>query len=88
MGKSGHNSFAKDALKSYFERIERLQEEKDALSADMKEVYAEAKGTGFDTKIMRKVIALRKMDKAELQEMDDLLDLYRTAVGLGNDDLV
>ncbi len=88
MGKSGHNSFAKDALKSYFERIERLQEEKDALSADMKEVYAEAKGTGFDTKIMRKVIALRKMDKAELQEMDALLDLYRTAVGLGNDDLV
>lgn len=88
MGKSGHNSFAKDALKSFFERIERLQEEKDALSADMKEVYAEAKGTGFDTKIMRKVIALRKMDKAELQEMDALLDLYRTAVGLGNDDLV
>jgi len=88
MGKSGHNSFAKDALKSYFERIERLQEEKDALSADMKEVYAEAKGTGFDTKIMRKVIALRKMDKTELQEMDALLDLYRTAVGLGNDDLV
>lgn len=88
MGKSGHNSFAADALRSFFERIERLQEEKDAISADQKEVYNEAKGTGFDTKIMRKVIALRKLDKAELQEMDALLDLYRTAVGLGNDDLV
>ena len=88
MGKPGHNSFAADALKSYFERIERLQGEKDALSADQKEVYAEAKGMGFDTKIMRKVIALRKMDKAELQEMDALISLYRTAVGLDFDVLV
>ena len=89
MAGPGHNSgFAADALKSFFERIERLQEEKDALSADQKEVYAEAKGTGFDVKIMRKVIALRRMDKADLQEMDALLNLYRNAVGLGNDDLV
>jgi uncharacterized protein (UPF0335 family) len=88
MAGAGDNSFAKDALKSYFERIERLEEEKASLSADVKEVYAEAKGTGFDVKIMRKVIALRKMDKADLQEQDALIDLYRNAVGLGTDDLI
>jgi len=86
MAGRGHNSgFAREQLKSFIERVERLQEEKDALSADMKEVYAEAKGTGFDTKIMRIIVRLRKLDKADLQEQDALIDLYREAVGLNGD---
>ncbi len=63
-------------LLSFVERIERLTEEKDALGADIREVYGEAKGTGFDAKVMRKVIALRKMDKGDRQEMEALLELY------------
>ena len=79
----GHNSgFAKDALKAFVARVERLEEEKSALSEDIKEVYAEAKGTGFDTKILRKVIALRKIDKAERQEMEAIMELYMTALGM------
>jgi uncharacterized protein (UPF0335 family) len=86
MAGRGHNSgFAREQLKSFIERVERLQEEKDALSADMKEVYAESKGTGFDTKIMRIIVRLRKLDKADLQEQDALIDLYREAVGLNGD---
>ena len=86
MSGRGHNSgFAKDQLKAFIERVERLQEEKDTLSADMKEVFAEAKGTGFDTKIMRVIVRLRKLDKADLQEQDALIDLYREAVGLNGD---
>lgn len=73
-------NFAKDQLKSIVERIERLEEEKAALGADIKEVYAEAKGHGFDTKIIRKVVALRKVDKAEAEEQAALLDLYLSAV--------
>jgi uncharacterized protein (UPF0335 family) len=76
----GHNSgFAKDSLKSFVERIERLNEEKDALSEDIREVFSEAKGTGFDTKILRKLIARRKLDKADRQEQDALLELYEGA---------
>src|SRR6187399_2885276 len=67
MAKSG---FAKDQLKSFINRIERLEEERAALSADIKEVYSEAKGTGFDTKIMRQVIRMRKLDKADFQEQE------------------
>ena len=73
---------AADRLKSFIERIERLEEEKAALAADIREVYAEAKGTGFDTKIMRQIVKLRKMDEAARQEQDELLDLYRRAIGL------
>lgn len=80
MAKSG---FAKEQLKSFVQRIERLEEERAALSADIREVYAEAKGTGFDTKTMRQVIRLRKLDKADLQEQDALLDMYRTALDMG-----
>lgn len=76
------SGFAKDQLFSFVERVERLTEERDALSADIREVYEEAKGTGFDTKIMRKVIALRKLDKADFQEMEAMLDLYLTALGM------
>jgi len=83
MSKSGHNSgFAADQLKSFITRIERVEEEKAALSADIREIYAEAKGTGFDTKIMRQVVRLRKLDKADLQNQDALLELYRRALGM------
>jgi uncharacterized protein (UPF0335 family) len=73
---------AGDRLKSFVERIERLEEEKKTLQADIKEVYAEAKGTGFDTKIMRQLIRLRKMDKDDLDEQETLLDLYKRAIGM------
>ena len=69
-------------LKSFIERIERLEEEKRALAEDIKEVYAEAKGTGFDTKIIRKLIAIRKRDKEEVDEEATLLDLYMQALGM------
>jgi uncharacterized protein (UPF0335 family) len=73
---------AGDRLKSFIERIERLEEERRTLGADIKEVYAEAKGTGFDTKIMRQVIRLRRMDKDDLDEQEILLDVYRRALGM------
>jgi uncharacterized protein (UPF0335 family) len=73
---------AGDRLKSFVERIERLEEEKKTLQADIKEVYAEAKGTGFDTKIMRQLIRIRKMDKDDLDEQETLLDLYKRAIGM------
>ena len=79
MAKSG---FAKDQLKSLINRIERLEEERAALSADIREVYAEAKGGGFDTKIMRMVIRMRKLDKADFQEAEAMLDLYLSALGM------
>jgi uncharacterized protein (UPF0335 family) len=73
---------AADVLRSYVERIERLEEEKKNLAADIREVYAEAKGNGFEPKIMRKLISLRKMDQSDRLEEEELLDLYRRAVGL------
>ncbi len=82
MAKSG---FAKEHLKSFIERIERLEEEKAALAADIREVYSEAKGTGFDTKIMRQVVRLRRLDTADRQEQDAILDLYMSALGMKRD---
>jgi uncharacterized protein (UPF0335 family) len=73
---------AADRLRTLIERIERLEEEKAALAGDIREVYGEAKGSGFDTKIMRQIVRLRKMDKADLQEQETLLDLYKRALGL------
>jgi uncharacterized protein (UPF0335 family) len=73
---------AGDRLKSFIERIERLEEEKRALAEDIKEVFAEAKGTGFDTKIMRQIIKIRKMDKDDLDEQETLLDIYKRALGM------
>jgi uncharacterized protein (UPF0335 family) len=70
-----------DQLKAIVERIERLEEEKKTISEDIKEVYAEAKGNGYDIKIIRKVIAIRKRDFNERQEEETLLDLYLQAVG-------
>ncbi len=76
-------SIAAKRLRAFIERIERLEEEKAALAADIREVYAEAKGDGFDAKTMRLVVRLRKMDSAERQEQQTLLDLYKAALGLG-----
>jgi uncharacterized protein (UPF0335 family) len=73
---------AGERLRSLIERIERLEEEKRTLSADIKEVYAEAKGTGFDTKIMRQIIRLRRMDKDDVDEQETLLDIYKRALGM------
>lgn len=79
MTKSG---FAAEQLRSFIERVERLEEEKAALTADIREVYSEAKGQGFDTKIMRQVIRMRKLDTADRQEQEAVLDLYLTALGM------
>lgn len=75
-------SFAHGQLKTIVERIERLEEEKKTIAGDIKEVYAEAKGHGFDTKIIRKVISLRKKDAADRQEEEQMLDLYLQALGM------
>jgi len=73
---------ASKQLKSFIERIERLEEEKKGIADDIRDVFAEAKGTGFDTKVMRQVIRLRKKDTAERQEEEALLDLYMHALGM------
>jgi uncharacterized protein (UPF0335 family) len=73
---------AGERLKSFIERIERLEEEKRTLADDIKEVYSEAKGSGFDTKIMRQLIRLRRMDQDDLDEQESLLDVYKRALGM------
>ena len=69
-------------LRSYIDRIERLEEDKAGLAADIREIYAEAKGNGFDAKTMRKIVSLRKLDQSERNEQEALLDLYRRALGM------
>ena len=71
-----------DRLKSFVERIERLEEEKSALAGDIREIYAEAKGSGFDARILRQVVRLRKMDRADRREQEELLELYKRALDL------
>ena len=71
-----------EQLQQFIERIERLEEEKRALMADIKDVYAEAKATGFEPKIMRQIVRMRGMDRELLNEQDELLTTYRTALGL------
>jgi uncharacterized protein (UPF0335 family) len=71
-----------EQLTQYIERIERLEEDKRALMADIKDVYAEAKATGFEPKIMRQIVRMRAMDRDLLSEQDALLDTYRDAIGL------
>ncbi len=73
---------AKDRLRSIVERIERLEEEKKALSADIKDIFAEAKGSGFQIKPLRAVLALRKLNRDEQQELDCVLDTYKVALGM------
>lgn len=73
---------AAEQLRSFIERIERLEEEKSNIASDIKDVFSEAKGTGFDTKAMRAVIRLRKKEAHEREEEEQLLELYRQAVGV------
>lgn len=79
---SGPAGFAAEQLKSFVERIERLEEEKQTIQDDIKDVYAEAKGNGFDVKILRQVIRLRKQDKSEREEQEAVLELYLQALGM------
>ena len=72
-----------DRLRLLIERIERLEEEKKGIGDDIKDVYSEAKAVGYDAKIMRKVVALRKMKPDDRAEMETVLDLYKAALGLG-----
>lgn len=73
---------AGERLRSFIERIERLEEEKKALAEDIKEIYAEAKAVGFDAKTMRKIVALRKLDTEKRREEEEILDLYKSAIGM------
>ena len=73
---------AAEELKQFVERVERLEEEKKAIADDIKEVYAEMKGRGYDTKVVRKVVAIRKQDHAERQEQEAILDRYLNALGI------
>lgn len=68
-------------LRSFLERIEKLEAEKKAIAEDIKDVYAEAKGTGFDAKVIRRIVAMRKQDKAKREEFEEILDLYLSALG-------
>ena len=71
-----------DRLKSFVERIEKLEEERKAIGGDIRDVYSEAKGGGFDVKVMRKVVSLRKMDAADRDEEEAILDVYKQALGM------
>ena len=73
---------ASEHLRSYIDRIERLEEEKTGLAADIRDIYAEAKGNGFDSRTMRRIVTLRKLDQSERNERDALLDLYRRALDM------
>jgi len=75
-------NLARDHLRAYIERIERLEEEKASLMEDIREVYAEAKGTGFDPKIMRQVVRIRKMEPEQRQEQEFVLETYLSALGM------
>ena len=74
---------AADQLKSFVDRIEKLEEEKKTIAEDIGDVYAEAKAAGYDTKILRQVILIRRQDKSEREEMEELLELYMQALGMG-----
>ena len=76
------NTVAAGQLRAFIERIERLEEEKQTIADDIKEVFAEAKGTGFDTKAMRTIIRIRKKDRAEREEEEAMIDLYMSALGM------
>jgi len=84
--KSGDDSetggVAADRLRSIIERIERLEEERKALGSDIKDIYAEAKSAGFDVKVLRQLISIRRKEPAEVEEQESLLDVYRRALGM------
>ena len=79
---SSPDSVAQDQIRTIVERIERMEEEKRAISDDIKDVYAEAKGNGFDTKVLRQIVRIRKQDASERAEQEALLELYLTALGM------
>ena len=76
------DSVAQDQIRAFIERIERMEEEKKAIADDIKEIYAEAKGNGFDTKVLRQIIRIRKQDASERMEQEALLELYMAALGM------
>jgi len=76
------DSVAQDQLRAFIDRIERMEAEKQAIADDIKEIYAEAKGNGFDTKVLRQIVRIRKQDAAERMEQEALLDLYMAALGM------
>ena len=76
------DSVAQDQLRAFIERIERMEEEKKAIADDIKEIYAEAKGNGFDTKVLRQIVRIRKQDASERMEQEALLELYMAALGM------
>lgn len=83
----GHNGESMDTaaanqMRSYIDRVERLEEEKAGIAGDIKDVFAEARGNGFDVKALRKIVALRKKDHAERQEEESILELYMQALGM------
>lgn len=79
---SDAHGVARDQLRAFIERIERLEEEKKTIADDIKEVYGEAKGRGYDTKVIRKLVSMRKQDANERAEMDAILELYLQALGM------
>ena len=87
MSKVGHNSkrvggVAVDQLKSIISRVEKLSEERDGISGDIRDVFAEAKGNGFDVKALRTILKMRKMDASEREEQENILDVYLNALGM------
>lgn len=81
MSELGHNSVAKDQLKSIIERVERLEEDKAAVASDIKDVYAEAKGNGYDTKALRAIVRYRKEDAQDRAEREAIFETYLNALG-------
>jgi uncharacterized protein (UPF0335 family) len=81
-GKTKAAPVSAERLKSFIERIEKLEEERSSIAGDIRDVYSEAKGVGYDVKTMRKLISLRKMDAADRSEEDTLLDTYKHALGM------
>ena len=80
--KAGAGGIAADRLRSIIERVERLEEERKALGSDIKDIFAEAKSAGFDVKVLRQIIRIRRQEPAEVEEQETLLDVYRRALGM------
>lgn len=79
---SNAESVAQEQIRAYIERVERMEAEKATIAADIKEIYAEAKGSGLDTKILRKIVSIRKQDANERMEQEAILELYMNALGM------
>jgi uncharacterized protein (UPF0335 family) len=78
----GSSGISAERLRSFIKRIEKLEEDKAAVSEDLREVYSEAKGTGFDVRIIRKIVSLRKMEVEKRREQEELLEIYKSALGM------